>query len=106
MRSLKKIIVGLLCVVVIPVFFLAAGCATSCQIKKMQDQINMVSDKADQSTVIANKAKASAQDCCGELEKHIKATGQAADRAETAAARAEDAAAKAEAVFMKHMMKK
>jgi len=105
MISLKKIIVRLLLVVVIPVFFIAAGCATSCQVKKLQGEVDMVSDKADQATVIANDAKASAQDCNEKLEKHANATGMAVDRAETAAARAEDAAAKAESIFMKHMKK-
>jgi len=106
MKSFKRLMISSLCVAVLSLSLLTTGCATSGKIKQLQDQMNVVSDKADQAMAAAKNATASNQDCCADSKKAAAAADQSADRAEAAAVRSENAADKAEAIFMKKMIKK
>ena len=88
--------------------FLAAtliSCATSQQVKVLEDQVQ-------QALQDAQSAKALAEDCVQKTSANAQRAESAADRAEKAAAdaaasaqKAEDMANKTEAIFNKAMMK-
>jgi len=105
MKNLKGSKMFRICIILLALGFMVSGCATTAQVKQLEDQINAASLKADNAMSAAAAAQKTATDCCATDDKANLAAKQAADRAAAAADRAENAAAKAEAVFMKHMKK-
>jgi len=105
MKNLKGSKMFRICIILLALGFMVSGCATTAQVKQLEDQINAASLKADNAMAAAAAAQKTANDCSATADKANLAAKQAADRAAAAADRAENAAAKAEAVFMKHMKK-
>lgn len=105
MKYLKGSKVIHVCIILVALGFMVSGCASTAQVKQLEDQINAASLKADNAMSAAATAQKTAEDCRANADKAVKQAAAAADKAAAAAERAENAAAKAEAVFMKHMKK-
>jgi hypothetical protein len=108
MKYLKGSKVFGICVILMVMGFMVSGCATTAQVKQLEDKLNAASLKADNAMTAAAAAQKTAEDCSPTADNAVSASNKAAaaaDRAAAAADRAENAAAKAEAVFLKHMKK-
>ena len=78
--------------------FSLMSCATT-------DQIKMLEEKVQQASQDAKEAKAMAQDCSQKADAAAVRAENAADAAEASAQKAEDMANKAEAIFNQQMKK-
>ena len=78
--------------------FSLMSCATT-------DQIKMLEEKVQQASQDAKDAKALAQDCCQKADAAAVRAENAADAAAASAQKAEDMANKAEAIFNQQMKK-
>ncbi len=81
------------------------GCATTDDLKAVEQKAQVVGDKADRALAEAQSAKAIATDAAKSAAAAADRAEKAAGRAEAAARSAADSAARAEAIFMKKMKK-
>jgi hypothetical protein len=81
------------------------GCATTEDLKMVDQKAQAVGDKADRALSDAQSAKATAIDAANKAAAAADRAEKAAGRAEAAARSAADSAAKTEAIFMKKMKK-